>query len=155
MTTKNVQIKSIAVPTSNAGDMIPGMIGTRGEAYEEDLYYCGDMIESHSETGMIRTTPSYRYFFGKTMFVGACNTGQNELLVQHIADETGSLVIASQHKLLAGYEYDGSNYLNYGPLMDPKSYQYTKSDGVSTSTITNFTIDKNLGTNWDGKQFFK
>lgn len=35
MTTKNVQIKSIAAPTSNAGDMIPGMIGTRGEAYDE------------------------------------------------------------------------------------------------------------------------
>lgn len=64
MTTKNVQIKSIAAPTSNAGNMIPGMIGTRGEAYDEDLYYGGDMIESHSETGMIQTTPSYRYFFG-------------------------------------------------------------------------------------------
>lgn len=92
---------------------------------------------------------------GKTVFVGACNVGQNAFLVQHIAEDTGALVIAAQHKIPAGFTYDGSNFLNQGPLIDPQSSQYTKSDGINTSTRTNFTIDKNLGTFWDGKHFFE
>lgn len=89
------------------------------------------------------------------VFIGACNVGQNELLVQQIAEDTGSIVIAAQHKIPAGYKYDGSNSLNYGPLMDPKSSKYTKSDGMKTSTVTNLTIDKDFGISWDDKLTFE
>lgn len=41
------------------------------------------------------------------------------------------------------------------PLMDPKSSRYIKSDGVETSIITNFTIDRNTGMSWDDKLFFE
>ena len=36
-----------------------------------------------------------------------------------------------------------------------KSSRYIKSDGVETSIITNFTIDRNTGMSWDDKLFFE
>ena len=89
----------------------------------------------------------------KTLFVGACDVGKNNILVNQIAEDTQSTVIAPQHKLPAGYQYDGSNYLNilgksYIPTYSPA--QYYVSNGNTSKTVTNVTIDKNNGIKWDG-----
>jgi RHS repeat-associated protein len=89
----------------------------------------------------------------KTLFVGACNVGMNNILVDQIAEGTQSTVIAPQHKLPAGYQYDGSDFLNirgkrYIPTYSPA--QYYVSNGNTSKTVTNITIDKNNGIKWDG-----
>ena len=89
----------------------------------------------------------------KNLFIGACNVGKNEILVDQIAEDTQSTLIAPQHKLPAGYRYDGSNYLNsigesYIPTYSPA--QYYVSDGNTSRTVTNVSIDKNNGIKWDG-----
>ena len=94
----------------------------------------------------------------KKLFVGACNVGKNELLVNQIAEDTQSTVIAPRHKLPAGYQYDGSNYLNtlgesYIPTYSPA--QYFISNGNTSTTVTNVSIDKNNGIKWDGMSPFK
>ncbi len=94
---------------------------------------------------------------GKTLFIGACNVGNNVLLVNQIAEDTQSTVIAPKHKLPAGYQYNGSNYLNsIGeknlPTFSPA--QYYLSNGIYNKTVTNVSIDKNKGVEWDGFMLF-
>ena len=94
---------------------------------------------------------------GKTLFIGACNVGNNVLLVNQIAEDTQSTVIAPKHKLPAGYQYNGSNYLNsigekYLPTFSPA--QYYLSNGIYNKTVTNVSIDKNKGVEWDGFMLF-
>ena len=89
----------------------------------------------------------------KNLFVGACNVGKNELLINQIAEETQSTVIAPQHKLPSGYQYDGSNYLNslgesYIPIYSPA--QYYVSNGKTSKTVTNVSINKNCGIKRNG-----
>jgi len=89
----------------------------------------------------------------KTLFVGACNVGKNIILVNQIAEDTQSTVIAPQHKLPAGYQYDGSDTLNilgksYIPTYSPAKYYV--SNGNTSKTVTNVSIDKNNGIKWDG-----
>ena len=89
----------------------------------------------------------------KALFIGACNVGKNNILVNQIAEDTQSTVIAPQHKLPAGYQYDGSNSINdigksYIPTYSPAKYYV--SDGKTSKTVTNVTIDKNYGIKWDG-----
>ena len=82
--------------------------------------------------------------------------GQKDDFVSILAGDMNSTVIAPVHRTPAGYKYDGSNFLNMGPFYDKTSCQYKKcSNGVVITTITNFTIDKNRGTYWDNKYFFK
>lgn len=91
---------------------------------------------------------------GKTIFIGACNVGQNEILVNQIAEDTRSTVIAPLHKIPVGYRYDGSNGLNilgetYIPYYSPAKYY--RSNGNTSNCVTNVTIHKNTGINWDGR----
>jgi len=90
----------------------------------------------------------------KNLFIGACKVGLNKILVDQIADDTQSTVIAPQHRLPAGYRYDGSNSLNilgksYIPTYSPAKY-YVSSKGDASKTVTNVSIDKNKGIKWDG-----
>lgn len=94
----------------------------------------------------------------KTLFIGACNVGKNELLVSQIAEDTQSTVIAPRHKLAVGYTYDGSELPTIGgeryiPTYSPP--QYTRSNGTTTNYVTNVTLDKNNGIKWNGKYFFQ
>ena len=110
------------------------------------------------EVNMVSDLSGLKEFLkDKQLFVGACNVGKNEILVNQIAEDTQSTVIAAQHKLPAGYEYDGSNYLNiigesYIPTYSPA--QYFVSNGESSKIVTNVTIDKNRGIKWDGLMSF-
>ena len=93
---------------------------------------------------------------GKTLFIGACNVGKNEILVSQIAEDTQSTVIAPQHKIPAGYQYDGSNGLNsigetYIPNYSPA--EYIRSNGNTLNHVTNVTIHKYYGINWDDKLY--
>lgn len=92
---------------------------------------------------------------GKTIYIGACNTGQKDDFIQILAGDTNATIIAPEHRTPAGYKYDGSNFLNYGAFFDPTSTQYKKSNGLVTTTINNFTIDKNRGPHWDNKLYFE
>ena len=92
----------------------------------------------------------------KTLFVGACNVGNNELLINQIAEDTQSTVVAPQHKLPAGYLYDGSNYLNtlgesYIPTYSPAKYYV--SNGNTSKIVNNISIDKNSGIKQDSLLF--
>ena len=93
----------------------------------------------------------------KNLFVGACNVGKNEFLINQIAEETQSTVIAPQHKLPVGYQYDGSNYLNrlgesYIPTYSPAKYYV--SNGNSSKTVINVSLDKNYGIKREGFYVF-
>ena len=93
---------------------------------------------------------------GKTIFIGACDVGKNKVLVDQIAQDTGSLVIASEHKIPAGYSYDGSKNLNrkFNILESfNENNKFLISNGSTSQTITDVTIDKNLGINWNEKWY--
>lgn len=67
-----------------------------------------------------------------------------------------STVIAPQHKIPAGYQYDGSNGLNsigetYIPNYSPA--EYIRSNGNTLNHVTNVTIHKYYGINWDDKLY--
>ena len=89
----------------------------------------------------------------KTLFIGACNVGKNELLVNQIAEDTQSTVVAPLHKLPAGYQYDGSNNLNIlGEIYIPtySSAKYYVSNGNTSKIVSNISIDKDNGIKREG-----
>ena len=101
---------------------------------------------------------------GHFVFIGACNVGsikgRGYELVENMARQTKSTVIASGHPLRAGYKYDGSNYLNEMPIpyrMDSE-YQFNNyiisEKGDLFKPISNVTIDKDKGINWKGMDIF-
>ena len=101
---------------------------------------------------------------GHFVFIGACNVGsikgRGYELVENMARQTKSTVIASGHPLRAGYKYDGSNYLNEMPIpyrMDSE-YQFNNyiisEKGDLFKPISNVTIDKDKGINWKNMDIF-
>ncbi|MBQ0063971.1 MAG: hypothetical protein KBS94_08165 [Prevotella sp.] len=95
---------------------------------------------------------------GKTIFVGACDVGQNGILVSQMAEDLNTTVVAAQHKIPVGYKYDGSNNLNYQSenmyILNPQILETYNSYSISTcgscsTKISNVTIDKYFGIHWD------
>ena len=92
------------------------------------------------------------------VFIGACDIGTLEgrgyELVENMAKQTSSLVVASDHPIRAGYKYDGSNYLNnddikipFKPTSPQNEFMYSNR-GEPFGFIKNVTIDKNKGMSW-------
>ena len=92
------------------------------------------------------------------VFIGACDIGTLEgrgyELVENMAKQTSSLVVASDHPIRAGYKYDGSNYLNnddikipFKPTSPQNEFMYSDR-GEPFGFIKNVTIDKNKGMSW-------
>ena len=92
------------------------------------------------------------------VFIGACDIGTLEgrgyELVENMAKQTSSLVVASDHPIRAGYKYDGSNYLNnddikipFKPTSPQNEFIYSNR-GEPFGFIKNVTIDKNKGMSW-------
>ena len=92
------------------------------------------------------------------VFIGVCDIGTLEgrgyELVENMAKQTSSLVVASDHPIRAGYKYDGSNYLNnddikipFKPTSPQNEFMYSNR-GEPFGFIKNVTIDKNKGMSW-------
>lgn len=102
------------------------------------------------------------YLKDRTVFIGACNVanGNGGTFVSNFAAETSSNVIASNHKIPAGYAYDGSDKLNFpqsklSPLnkYDGNNNVYTMSSrGNWPILIKDVRIDKYNGIGWNNKQ---
>ena len=88
-------------------------------------------------------------FDGKEVFIGACNVGQNEMLVQGFSALTNSTTIASTQQVAGGYRYDGSYTFNM-------PYIYTSCYKVCTpiddTNLSNFGIHKYTGTVYPNKK---
>ncbi len=101
---------------------------------------------------------------GRTVFVGACNVGDSYgcFMVEGLAEQTSSTVVAACHKISAGYRYDGGDGLNYYEgefpyIMLPsvlKGNKYILSEsGSESKSVRNVTIDKRAGISWEGYYF--
>ncbi len=90
------------------------------------------------------------------VFIGACSVGNIQgrgwEMVSNMAEQTQSLVIASDHALQAGYAYDGSLKLNTPFFSIPmKSFENTfvaSLKGDNLQSVTDVTIYKNIGISW-------
>ena len=107
-----------------------------------------------------------KYLNGKEIFIGACNTGKGDVgrsFVEYCASATNSLTIASQHKIPAGYKYDGRHglegkdfnpiYALFGSNID-NEYTVSRS-GEKAVDVYNVTIHKNWGIRWDDGSFLR
>lgn len=101
---------------------------------------------------------------GRTVFVGACNVGDSYgcFMIEGLAEQTSSTVVAACHKISAGYRYDGGDGLNYYEgefpyIMLPsvlKGNKYILSEsGSESKSVRNVTIDKRAGISWEGYYF--
>ena len=134
--------------------------GSGGSFNSPASFYIGtDIITPETDFSSLRGGLS-----GHFVFIGACNvgnvSGRGYELVENMARQTSSTVIASGHPLRAGYKYDGSNYLNEMPIpyrMDPE-YQFNNyiisEKGDLFKPISNVTIDKDKGINWKNMDLF-
>lgn len=82
------------------------------------------------------------------IFIGACKTGfglEGSAITQKMSSDTHSTVITSQHRIWAGYKYDGSDNLNYYiDYYSGKAYKMS-INGRNVTNIYDVTIDKNKG----------
>ena len=100
---------------------------------------------------------------GHIVFIGACNVGINYgdsgyELVESIARQTNSSVIAASHPIRAGYKYDGSLALNRKNPFDEFDLgnTYIKSvNGELSETIYDVSIDRMNGISWKGKTDYR
>ena len=83
-------------------------------------------------------------------------------MVEGLAEQTSSTVVAACHKISAGYRYDGGDGLNYYEgefpyIMLPsvlKGNKYILSEsGSESKSVRNVTIDKRAGISWEGYYF--
>ena len=90
---------------------------------------------------------------GHNVFIGACNVGASwgngYELVEKIAEQTRSRVIAPSHKLWAGYKYDGTLGLNFEEFGTINNDFMMSQWGQSVQFIKDVSIDKNYGISWD------
>ena len=86
---------------------------------------------------------------GTTVFIGACNVGNGTPLVEQVTEQTGATIVAPNQQVPAGYKYDGSNGLT--PSKCEGKGNFVVSKGENISNVTNVTIDKDKGINWDDK----
>jgi len=101
---------------------------------------------------------------GKVVFIGACNVGESYggYMIEGLAEQTSSIVVAACHKINAGYKYDGGNGLNNYDGKSPylmnstflKGDKYVFSNkGANAKYIRNVRIDMFAGINWDNSYF--
>ncbi len=106
------------------------------------------------------TTSFFNLYEGlkeKNVFIGACNIGTmygtGYQIVENMAKQTSSTVIAPSHSVYAGYDYDGGYGLNgmkvpYLALPNYDDY-IISTKGSYAEPIKNVTIDKYNGIHWD------
>ena len=75
--------------------------------------------------------------------------GNGYELVEKIAEQTRSRVIAPSHKLWAGYKYDGTLGLNFEEFGTINNDFMMSQWGQSVQFIKDVSIDKNYGISWD------
>ena len=134
--------------------------GSRGSFNSPASFYIGtDIITPETDFSSLRGG-----LCGHFVFIGACNVGnvygRGYELVENMARQTSSTVIASGHPLRAGYKYDGSNYLNewsFPYKVDPdvqlNNYIFSEKGG-EFRTILDVTIDKDKGIYWKEMDMF-
>ena len=100
---------------------------------------------------------------GHTVFIGACNVGisygdSGYELVESMARQTNSSVIAASHPIRAGYKYDGSLGLNRKNPFDKSDLgnSYIMSvNGSLSDIIYDVSIDRINGISWKGKSDYR
>lgn len=144
MKRNNVQTKSYTINSHGSG----------GNAITEACFSIGmECVNPSTDFSSLKEG-----LHGHDVFIGACNVGTvyggGDLLITNMAQQTSSVVIASDHEVAGGYEYDGSYNLNRTfdrTLNHPDiQNQYMISFyGNPFVMVNNVTIEKNSGISWD------
>ena len=91
------------------------------------------------------------YFYGKTVFIGACNVGVGQLgalITKNLSSMFDASVITSQHPVSAGYDYRGGSGLSKSSYLDNNKFLISSSGGNAIK-ISDVAVHKNYGIKWN------
>ena len=151
--TENISDLSNALDVLNENSIKTSVFTLNSHGKPGQFHIGNDVVTAETDFSSLKNG-----FSNKTIFIGACNTTSDfsgEALIENMSQQTQSTVIGSNHKIEAGYQYDGSLFLNYPnkiPFLDDNNNKYMLStNGDISKSIYNvrFTSSYLL---WDTKK---